>query len=72
MGLESKLNASVQELKADILRSRAELDARIGELETKMERNKTELIRWVFLVMLGNVALSAATTALLNALKHIG
>jgi hypothetical protein len=72
MGLESKLNASVQELKADILRSRAELDARIGGLETKMERNKAELIRWVFLVMLGNVALSAGTTALLNALKHIG
>jgi hypothetical protein len=64
MGLESKLTSSVQELKADILRSRA-------ELETIMERTKAELVRWVFLVMLGNVALSTGATALLNAFKHI-
>jgi hypothetical protein len=59
MNLESKLNASVRELKADIQRSHAELDAKIdrlyakldvkidrrsGGLETRMER--TELIRW--------------------------
>jgi hypothetical protein len=54
MGLEGKLSASVQELKAE------------------MERNKAELVRWVFLVMLGNVALSAGATALLNAFKHLG
>jgi hypothetical protein len=58
------LTSSVQELKADILRSRA-------ELETIMERTKAELVRWVFLVMLGNVALSTGATALLNAFKHI-
>ena len=46
------------------------LDARLAQLETKIERTKAELIRWVFVVMLGNVALNAAAAAMLNALKH--
>jgi hypothetical protein len=50
------------------------LDARLQELkallEIKIERTKAELVRWVFLVMLGNVALNAAAAAMLNALKH--
>jgi uncharacterized small protein (DUF1192 family) len=46
------------------------LDARLAQLETKIERTKAELVRWVFLVMLGNVALNAAAAAALNALKH--
>jgi hypothetical protein len=46
------------------------LDARLAQLETKIERNKAELVRWVFLAMLGNVALNAAAAAALNALKH--
>jgi hypothetical protein len=97
MSLESKLNASVQELKAEIDRRCGELEARIdrkfgeleakfdrkfgeleakfdrrcGELETRMERTKAELVRWVFLVMLGNVALSAGVTAVLNAFAHL-
>ena len=63
---EAKFNASIQELrhelKSDILRLEARFEARL-------EQTKAELVRWVFLVMLGNVALSAAATALLNALK---
>jgi hypothetical protein len=39
-------------------------------LEIKIDSTKAELIRWVFLVMLGNVALNAAAAAALNALKH--
>jgi len=46
------------------------LDARLAQLETKIERTKAELVRWVFLAMLGNVALNAAAAAMLNALKH--
>jgi hypothetical protein len=72
MSLDSKLSASVQELKSDTLQSHAALEAKIdrryGELETAMERIKAELIRWVFLVMLGNVALTAGATAVLKAL----
>jgi hypothetical protein len=62
---ESKLSANAQELKSDILRSSA-------ELETRMERTKAELVRWVFLVMLGNVALTAGATAVLNAFRPLG
>ena len=39
-------------------------------LETKLHSFKCELVRWVFLVMLGNVALSAGATAVLNALQR--
>jgi hypothetical protein len=46
------------------------LDARIAHLEVKLERTKAELIRWVFLVMLGNVALNAVAAALLNAFQR--
>jgi hypothetical protein len=67
--LENKLTASIQvlrhELKSDIVR----LEARF---EAHLEQTKAELVRWVFLVMLGNVALSAGVTAVLNALRHVG
>jgi hypothetical protein len=58
------LDARLQELKAEIRISQM-------SLETKMEGIKAELVRWVFLVMLGNVALTAGATALQNALKHL-
>jgi hypothetical protein len=60
--LDSKLDASVKELKADMQRLNAELNARLAEMEAR-------LVRWVFLVMLGNVALSLATNTMLNALR---
>jgi hypothetical protein len=59
------LDARLQELKSDVLRLGA-------EFETKLERTKAELVRWVFLVMLGNVALTAGATAVLNAFRHFG
>ena len=40
------------------------LDARLQEL-------KTELVRWVFLAMLGNVALSTGTAAVLKAMAGL-
>jgi hypothetical protein len=73
------LDARLQNLKSesylkfgdlDANKLEAKIDLRFGELAVKMERIKAELVRWVFLVMLGNVALSAATTATLNALNH--
>jgi hypothetical protein len=57
MSLESKLIASVQELNAKI--------------ETRIEQTKADLVRWVFLAMLGNVALSAGASVVLNAFKHL-
>lgn len=49
----------------------AKVDRKFAELELNMERIKADLVRWVFLVMLGNVALSAGATAALNALNHL-
>jgi hypothetical protein len=49
--------------------SRAALDV-LRKIDVTNERTKAELVRWVFLVMLGNVALSAGATALLNVLQH--
>jgi hypothetical protein len=39
-------------------------------LDARLEALKAELVRWVFLVMLGNVALTAGVTAVLNALQR--
>jgi hypothetical protein len=60
--LEARVNASIQEV-------RYELKSLEARFEARLEQTKAELVRWVFLVMLGNVALSAAATALLNAFK---
>ena len=50
------------------------LDARLSALKSEIrgeiQEVKAELVRWVFVVMLGNVALSAAAIALVNALQH--
>jgi tetrahydromethanopterin S-methyltransferase subunit G len=74
--LDAKIDQRCGELDAKIDHRCGQLEAKIerrfGELETKMERTKAELIRWVFLVMLGNVALSAGAAAVLNALQHLG
>jgi hypothetical protein len=53
----------------------ARTEARFAASEAKMtaalEKTKAELVRWVFLVMLGNVALSVAANAVVNALQHL-
>jgi hypothetical protein len=62
--LEGKLDASTKEHKADMQRLGAELNAKLAEMAAK-------LVRWVFLVMLGNVALSLAAATVLNAFKTL-
>jgi hypothetical protein len=62
--LEGKLDASIREHKADMQRLGAEVNAKLAEMEAK-------LVRWVFLVMLGNVALSLAANAVVNAFKAL-
>ena len=66
--LEGKLDASVKEHKADMQRLAVELN---GKIETKLAEMEARLVRWVFLVMLGNVALSLAATTVLNAFKAL-
>jgi len=50
----------------------ARLDALRAEFKADLERMKAELVRWVFLAMLGNFALGAGTAAVLNAFKSLG
>jgi hypothetical protein len=86
MSLESKLVASVQALDAKTGLTFGELDVKMdlkfgqldakidlkfGEYATRMEQTKAELVRWVFLAMLGSIAVTAGATALLNALKSL-
>jgi len=72
---DAKMDLRFGELNAKMDRRFGETDAGVdrkyGELELKMEKIKSDLVRWVFLVMLGNVALSAGATAALNALNHL-
>ena len=69
------LDARLQELKSEVRISLVSLEsalrADIQKLETKMEGIKADLIRWVFLAMLGNVALAAGANAVLEAFKHL-
>jgi transposase len=74
--LDAKIDRKWGELDAKMDRILGQLDGKIdrryGELETAIERSKAGLVRWVFLAMLGNVALSAGATVVLNAFRHVG
>jgi hypothetical protein len=49
----------------------AKFDTRFAQLEVKIESVKSELIRWVVGVMLGNIALNVAIAgALFSAFQH--
>jgi hypothetical protein len=78
--LDGKLDASAREHKADMQRLSAELDAKLNaqsgktdtqfaKIETKLAQMEAKLVRWVFLIMLGNVALSLAASTVLNAFQ---
>jgi hypothetical protein len=73
--LEGKLDLSTKGHKADMQRLSAELDAKLNtqsaKMEAKLAETEARLVRWVFLVMLGNVALSLTATTVLNALKAL-
>jgi hypothetical protein len=71
--LESKMEARFGELESRMEARfgtlESKMEARIGGLETKIESVRADVVRWVFLVMLGNVAISAGVTAILNAVQ---
>jgi len=80
--MEARFAASEAKTEARFVASEAKtearfaaVDGRFSALEAKMdaalEKTKAELVRWVFLVMLGNVALSVAANAVLNVLQHL-
>jgi hypothetical protein len=61
-------------LDARLHQLRAGFEIKLGDVRSglvaQIERTKSELVRWVFVVMLGNVVLNAATSVLLNMLQH--
>jgi len=71
---KAEMDARFATFKAEMDVRFAAIDSRFTALEAKMdaalEKTKAELVRWVFLVMLGNVALSVAASAVVNALQH--
>ena len=68
------LDARVAQLEAKIDTRAAQLEAKIdtqvARLEVKIESVRAELVRWVFVAMLGNAVLSTIAAALLNAFEH--
>ena len=74
MALQNAQLVTVAVLDARFAASNAEIKAGFASLEAKwsvaLEKTKAEVVRWVFLVLLGNVALSLAANALLSALQH--
>jgi hypothetical protein len=75
VAFEAKVDARFAAFEAKIDARFSAVDARFVALEAKMDaalqKTKAELVRWVFLVMLGNVALSVAANAVVNALQHL-
>ena len=75
--VDAKLDASAY--KVDMQRFSAEFNAKLdtkfaaldAKLDTKLAELEAKLVRWVFLVMLGNVALSLAANALMNTFKSL-
>jgi hypothetical protein len=64
----AKIDTKFAALEAKFDTKLAALDAR---LDTKLAELEAKLVRWVFLVMLGNVALSLAANTLMNAFKSM-
>jgi hypothetical protein len=82
MALHNAQLVTVAVLDARFFASEARMDARFAAVESRfsaleakmdasLQKTKAELVRWVFLVMLGNVALSLAANAVLNTLQHL-
>jgi hypothetical protein len=65
--LDAKLDA--QSAKTDM--QFAKMETQFAKIDTKLAELEAKLVRWVFLVILGNVALSLAATTVLNAFKTL-
>jgi hypothetical protein len=73
--LDARFLAFEAKMDARFAASEAKWDARFLAFEAKMDaalqKAKAELVRWVFLALLGNVALSVAANSLQNTLQHL-
>lgn len=75
VALETRMDARFALVDARFATLEMKMDMRFREAEAKTDANiqkcKAELVRWVFLVMLGNVALTTGATAVLNFLQRV-
>jgi hypothetical protein len=73
--MEARFAAAEAKTEARFAAAEVKTESRFTALEAKMDvalqKTKAELVGWVFLVMLGNVALSVAANAVLNAFQHL-
>ncbi len=65
--LDARLREITAEIKAEI---KTETQTLRSEFHVAMEKTKAELVRWVFLTMLGNVALGAFASQVLKAFAN--
>jgi hypothetical protein len=65
-----KIDHKFGEVDCGFAKLEGKIDQKFAELVARMEGTKAELVRWVFLVLLGNVALGAGAAAMLEAVKH--
>jgi len=66
--LEARFDTKLAQLEAKLDAKFAALDAKI---DTKLAQLEAKLVRWVFLVMVGSVAVSLAANTLMNAFKSL-
>jgi hypothetical protein len=75
LALEAKMDARFAAVDSRFSALETKWDARFLAFEAKMDaalqKTKAELVRWVFLALIGNVALSVAANSLLNTLQHL-
>lgn len=73
--LEEKFVGSIRELNSKLDALDGTVDVKLSAMEARIDAKlatmEAKLVRWVFLIMLGNVALSLAANTLLNALKAL-
>jgi hypothetical protein len=72
--LEAKMDAGFAAVDAKFAILESKMEARFAlqdeRMDKKLEALKSEVVRWVFLAVLGNTALAAGVNALMSALQH--
>lgn len=70
VALEAKMDARFAAVDNRFETFEARMHARFADVDAKIEKRTADLVRWVLLVMLSNVALSTGATAILNFMQR--
>jgi len=75
VAFKSEINARFLALEARVSALEVKMGARFALQEERLgkmlEAFKSEVVRWVFLAVVGNTALSAGVNALMNSFQHL-